>query len=273
MRNLNRGNVIKEGLHAFIAALQFLTRLPVNVQLDYNESVFRRSAVYYPAAGAVIGAILAAAGHLLALVLPPAPVAVVLVAIWAGVTGALHLDGLMDTADGLLSHRSRERALEIMKDSRVGAMGVIAGVLLLMLKGSLLLYLLPLKGFWPAVLIAAPVLSRWFAVWAIAGWPYARAESGMGSLVDSVARREAVQATVWAAALCFAALLLYRLPPVQSAVCTFALFCLAGGAGFVLARGMALKLGGLTGDTYGAIIESLECLILLAAAAYAFNGF
>src|SRR5690606_5946187 len=105
------------GMQAFAAALQFLTRLPIRVQLNYNEDLFRRSTVYYPAAGALIGLLTAIAGFLLTYALPAAPASVLVLSVWIGLTGALHLDGLMDTADGLLSHRSRERMLEIMKDS------------------------------------------------------------------------------------------------------------------------------------------------------------
>lgn len=111
---------------AFIAALQFLTRLPIPVQVADDPGVFRRSTVFYPAAGLVIGGMVAGIGYGASFVFPAPVNAALLLCIWVLLTGGLHLDGLMDTADGLLSHRSRERMLEIMKDSRVGAMGVIA---------------------------------------------------------------------------------------------------------------------------------------------------
>ena len=125
-----------------IAAFQFLTRLPIPVQIDYTDRVFRRSAIFYPLVGFVIGFFLLLAGEGLALCLPAMPAAVLLLGFWVVLTGGLHLDGLMDTADGILSHRPREQMLEIMKDSRVGAMGVIVGVLHLLLKFSLLYTLL-----------------------------------------------------------------------------------------------------------------------------------
>ena len=129
-------------LRAGLAAFQFLTRLPIPVQIDYTERVFQRSSVFYPLVGFVIGLLLLLAGEGLTQVLPTMPAAVLLLAIWVVLTGGLHLDGLMDTADGILSHRPREQMLEIMKDSRVGAMGVIVCVLHLLLKFSLLYTLL-----------------------------------------------------------------------------------------------------------------------------------
>ncbi|GAA3402477.1 adenosylcobinamide-GDP ribazoletransferase [Paenibacillus hodogayensis] len=250
---------------ACAAAFQFLTRFPVNIQLQYTDDLFRRSAVYYPLVGAAIGGLLALAGWLLGFVLPAAPAAVLVLGIWVAATGALHLDGLMDTADGLLSHRSRERMLEIMKDSRVGAMGVVAGVLLMLLKGSLLLSLPLQSAAYGAAVMAAPLWSRAFVVWAIAGWPYAREGKGLGSLFAAVTRAEAWKATALAVAaglLLFAA---YGLSWGEAAAYALGLTVITGAVGYGLARAMAGKLGGLTGDTYGALIELLECTALLAA--------
>ncbi|PYI57600.1 adenosylcobinamide-GDP ribazoletransferase [Paenibacillus flagellatus] len=252
---------------ACLAALQFLTRLPVRVSLDYTNDLFRRSAAYYPIAGLAVGLLVAGSAWLLGRVVPPAPASVLALGVWVAATGALHLDGLMDTADGLLSHRSRERMLEIMKDSRVGAMGVVAGVLLLLLKFALLLTIVPAPDRWLGLLIAAPVWSRWFAVWAIAGWPYAREGQGLGALFAAVTRSEARTATVWAAAVSVAALLACGFPWVAAVGYAVGFAALSGLLGYWLARSMARKLGGLTGDTYGALIELLECALLLAAVA------
>ncbi|MEF3302779.1 adenosylcobinamide-GDP ribazoletransferase [Paenibacillus sp. GYB003] len=257
-------------LQACAAAFQFMTRIPVKAQLDYTDDLFRRSTVYYPIVGLAIGGMLAAAGWLLALVLPAAPASVLTLGLWAAVTGALHLDGLMDTADGLLSHRSRERMLEIMKDSRVGAMGVVAGALLLLLKFALLAELLPRSGDSIAFLVLAPMWGRWFVVWAIAGWPYAReGQGGLGGLFAAVTRSEAGAATACAAAAGLLVLLAFGFAWWEAVVWTAGAIALAGALGYALARAMARKLGGLTGDTYGALIELLECAVLLAAAAAA----
>lgn len=264
-------NVFLTELQACAAAFQFLTRIPIKAQLNYTDDLFRRSTVYYPVVGAVVGGVLAAACWLLGQLLPSIPASVLALGVWVAISGALHVDGLMDTADGLLSHRSRERMLEIMKDSRVGAMGVVAGVLLLLLKFSLLVSLLPHSGAFIAFAVVAPVWGRWFVVWAIAGWPYAREGQGLGSLFASVTRAEAGAASLLAIAVSLIVFAVFGFSWTDIVGYTAGSLLIAGAIGYLLARGMARKLGGLTGDTYGALIELLECAVLLAAVAIA-NG-
>jgi cobalamin 5'-phosphate synthase/cobalamin synthase len=257
-----------------MAAFQFLTRLPVPFQFEYTDRVFRRSVIFYPLAGLVIGLILLAVGEGLRLLLPAMPAAVLLLGLWIAITGGLHLDGLMDTADGLLSHRPRDQMLEIMKDSRVGAMGVMAGVLQLLFKFSLLYSVLGMdqKGAWHAagvLLVLVPVWSRWFMAAAIYGWPYARRESGLGSLFQSVAKRHVLASTIVALLIMLFVFLcghryLEVILPFKSLwiiAAGFVMFtCLLG---WLIAAYMSRQLGGLTGDTYGALNELLEVLLLL----------
>lgn len=260
-------------LQAVAAAFQFLTCIPIPIQLHYDERLFRRSAVFYPFAGAVIGLVLLFAAVALDSLLPAAPAAVLLLGIWIALTGGLHMDGLMDTADGVLSHRSRERMLEIMKDSRVGAMGVIVGGWQLLLKAALLYAWLEYAQQWHdlLMLVLIPIWSRLFMVWAIAGWPYARQGEGMGRLVATVSYREGWVASLLATALTLLTLYIgivnaevTLLPALLSAlVITVALAAATALIGWLLARYMAGKLGGLTGDTYGAINELLESALLL----------
>ncbi|MEW9699692.1 adenosylcobinamide-GDP ribazoletransferase [Paenibacillus sp. SI8] len=262
-------------LHGGIAAFQFLTRLPIPVQIEYTAQVFRRSVVFYPLAGFVIGVLLLLAGDGLRLVLPAMPAAVILLGLWVLLTGGLHLDGLMDTADGILSHRPREQMLEIMKDSRVGAMGVIVCVLHLLLKFSMIYSLLisnQAGHIWKAasfLLAAIPIWSRWFMVVAIHAWPYARSGSGLGGLFRGVTKGHVAACT-------FVALLLTALVaaighssltaffghmPIWSVLVGFPVVtCLVG---CLAAAYISRKLGGLTGDTYGALNELLEGLLLL----------
>jgi adenosylcobinamide-phosphate synthase/adenosylcobinamide-GDP ribazoletransferase len=261
---------VKEWLQAAAAALQFLTRFPVRWRVPYDEPTLARSVVMYPTAGLAVGLALAAAGTAASWLLPPLPAAVVVTAVWAAVTGGLHLDGLMDTADGLLSYRSRDRMLEIMKDSRVGAMGVIAGVLQLGLKASLLTPWTAAAS--PAAwlpLLTVPVWSRAFLAAAIAGWPYARAE-GLGALLRGVRLRHAAGAAGAAAALAalvLAAELRSGTAPSGAVLQLAAMAAVTYGGGAWLAARIARKLGGLTGDTYGALNEALETALLLVLAA------
>lgn len=261
---------IVKGLAGCAAAFQFLTRLPVPVKLHYDDALFRRSVVFYPLVGAVIGILLGAVGLLLQGWLSPGVTAALLLVLWIAMTGGLHLDGLMDTADGIFSYRSREQMLEIMKDSRVGAMGVIACVLLLLCKWTLLqqwqpfaprgaLFVLPLVALW----------SRWYMVVAIACWPYARqgqaGGGGLGSFFRGLGAKHLIAHTLLALLLSWMLVPLTGEPLfslhgfviIGSAVVT------SGIVGALMSVFLARKLGGLTGDTYGALNEVLETVLLL----------
>lgn len=180
--------------HAAAAAFQFLSRFPVKMQIDFVPSLLRESVVFYPLVGAAIGLCVWLMGALSGAVLPAFPAAVLTLTLWVWLTGGLHLDGWMDTADGLLSYRTRERMLEIMKDSRVGAMGVIACVLLLMMKAALIADFIA-RGHWMygALLILPMIWSRWFMVYAMSAWPNARGDDGLAVLFKGLGERKEVQ--------------------------------------------------------------------------------
>jgi len=267
-------NVMLGGAQSCIAAFQLLTRLPFRVSVPYTEAVLSRSVAFYPLVGAVIGGILAVAGWLLERGLPPLPGGMILLAVWVYLTGALHLDGLMDMADGLLSHRSRERMLEIMKDSRVGAMGVIVGALVLLLKGSMAASLLG-EGDWGRIapyLIGIPLWSRWWMAMAVGCWPYARQEPGMGASLRGVRAAHLLVATMIAGLLSWTVLLGFGHAPLAAVCEACAMATVAGFAGWAMARQMAGKLGGLTGDTYGALCELTETALLLALLLASYQG-
>ena len=112
-------------LKSFIVILQFLTRLPVNISIEFDRKLIAKGTFFFPFVGMIIGAIAAFVYYLLSFIhLDIAALGAVFTMV--AVTGGLHMDGLSDTADGFLSSRPRERILEIMKDSRVGTFGVIA---------------------------------------------------------------------------------------------------------------------------------------------------
>jgi adenosylcobinamide-GDP ribazoletransferase len=155
----------------FLIALQFLTRIHLVRQVNIAPETFGACVRWFPLVGALIGAILAGVLYFADPYLPIHTLAAALIILEFFLTGGLHCDGLMDSADGLLSGRPRERMLEIMKDSRVGAHGVTAFVLLALAKWSLLLDLLPAGP--AAARFAMPVLGRLAMVIAIS-IPYAR---------------------------------------------------------------------------------------------------
>ncbi|HZG83778.1 adenosylcobinamide-GDP ribazoletransferase [Paenibacillus sp.] len=259
-------------IKAASAAVRLMTCVPVPDFGAWNERVLRRSIVFYPLAGAVVGGIVGAAYALLPLALPEAAAAAVATALWVWATGALHLDGWMDVADAFGSRRSRERMLEIMKDPRVGASGAAAGALLLLGKFAFVLSLMEYTAagsLWMAAAVAAvPVVARMFAPWAVVGWPYAGGSGGMGAALRSAGWRHAA-ASLGVGIVCAAALLAVfgtgdAVMLLPAAAAGLALAAAVGAAG---AAWIARRLGGLTGDAYGALIEGLELALLLALVA------
>ncbi|MFZ5652423.1 MAG: adenosylcobinamide-GDP ribazoletransferase [Bacillota bacterium] len=236
-------------MRSFIFALQHLTRIHIgNVAFDKRQ--LGRSGMFFPLVGLILGGLLAALDHLAGMAFPPmAATAAVLVGLVA-LTGGIHLDGFMDTVDGVFSGRPRERKLEIMKDSRVGAFGVLGVFCLLLFKYGLLTGLAGPGGY--TALIMMTVFGRWSMTYAIARFPYARNE-GMGKLYKlHTGSFELAVATATALAIALAAgktggLLIFALSAL------FAHF---------LCSYLNRVLGGLTGDTYGFLNESTEVFAL-----------
>lgn len=236
----------------FLFALYQLTRLPLP-KLPYDEKTCGRSTSFFPAAGLVIGAMLAALWWASGWFFPVYVQAALLIIGMVILTGGMHLDGFMDCADGLFSGRSRDRKLEIMRDSRVGAFGVIGVICLLIFKYSLFLEMH--QQLVIRVLPVIPALSRWGITLAIAAFPYARDE-GLGKVYSShTGIKEIFWATIFAGAVAVAILgpagLLFMV--------------LSGAVAYLAGRKIAWELGGLTGDTYGFINEILEVVLLSAA--------
>ena len=235
-------------------ALQFLTRVPLRLAGDVAPRELAASMAFYPAVGLFVGAGTAALGYAAAAWLPLPAAAVVAVAAGVIVTGNLHLDGLTDTADGVFGAYEPARRLEIMKDSRIGAHGVAAGVLALGLKVTLLAGLEP-ADWWRALPLAL-VAGRWALVYGAYRHPYARAE-GLGRVYSEHVRpvhllAASVSALLFAAALSPA-------PRHLSAALAAALLT-AWALGAYLRR----KVGGMTGDTLGALNEAVEIAVLVA---------
>ncbi len=240
-----------EWLAAPVLALQFLLAVPVPLAVPATPRHLGRSMACFPLAGAALGLALAAFDWLLRQAFP-LPVASALVLSAAVLlTGGLHLDGLIDTCDGLFGGRTPERRLEIMRDSRVGSFGVAGGVLALLIKYAALAALPP--ALRPPVLVLQPVAGRWVMAAAIWLFPYAR-PAGLGAAFKEGARWPAVAlATVAAAALAWLA---FGPPGLAVLVPAAAASALAG-------RFMMARLGGLTGDCYGAMGELAEIVVLL----------
>ncbi|SFS64252.1 adenosylcobinamide-GDP ribazoletransferase [Marininema halotolerans] len=239
-------------MNSFLTALSFLTRIPVGVKME--RKTWQTSPIWYPAVGMVIGSVLVVLYQMFASIFPPAVTGMLVVTGWVFLTGGLHLDGLMDTADGLGSHRDREEMLAIMKDSRTGAMGVLAAIVVLGLKVVCLASFA--TGEW-VPLIVAPIIGRMALLAGIKCFPYLR-EKGLGSQLGA-----GIPQWAWMISLVFGAV-------VVSAIAGGRGMILLLGAGcffFFLAYGMVKRLGGLTGDSYGALAEGIETMVLLLGVA------
>lgn len=237
---------------SFLIALQFLTRLPSPIRHQIRARELGRSLAWFPLVGALIGAVVAILDTGLSAFVAPALTNALLIMAMLLITGAFHLDGLMDTCDGIFAFTSPERRLEIMKDSHTGAFGVAAAATLLLVKyGAMVSLAGPLRG---ATFVFMGSASRWAIVVATFSFPYAR-PSGLGkTLKANSGLVEMVAAT--AIAVGTAALTLQ----------TAGIVCLGLGlAGtWAMAWHIMSKIPGLTGDTYGAISEVTEVLMLVA---------
>ena len=238
-------------LKGFIGALRFLSIFPFGGRAA--EEGLQRAAGFFPLAGLCIGGFLSLLDRLfLFLGFPALLSAALLVCALAFITGAMHLDGLADTADGIFSGKDKDGILTVMRDPHTGALGTTAVVCDLILKTALLA---SLNGHSrEAALLFMCVLSRWSAVPAMALFPYARTEGKAKVFIASLRGRALYSASLQA--LLFS-LLLRGAEGVLFYAGVFLLTILSG-------KFYLRKIGGITGDTLGAQIEISELLVLFA---------
>ena len=233
----------------FLAAVQFITILPAG-KPRYRP---REMVAYFPLTGLLLGLLLALFDALVSLAWS-APIAAVLdVILLAVFTGALHLDGLGDTADGLLGHHTRERALEIMKDSRIGAMGLVAVVCCLGLKWAGLSGLTEHRFLF---LVLVPAWARSGMLFGIKYLPYGRPGGGTGHDLFS----EPLQWIDFRWVLPLLVLTLIAGGRGIGLVLTFGILTI------VLVGYFGKRMGCITGDMMGAMTEVLEAGLFLAVA-------
>ncbi|HQU80349.1 MAG TPA: adenosylcobinamide-GDP ribazoletransferase [Azonexus sp.] len=250
--------MLRRELEYFFGAVRFFTRLPVPGWVGHSTEALNRSARYFPAVGLLVGGI-GALVYLGAALLWPQPVAVLLsMAATIYATGAFHEDGLSDSVDGLGGGWDKLRILEIMKDSRVGSYGVVAMVLALLGKFTLLA---ALDGdLVPYALLAGHALSRFCATVLLATMDYVRED--LLSKAKPLATR--LSGGEMAVALGFVLAALALLPPEKAiAGCV-----LAALATFWLAGKFKRWLGGYTGDCLGAVQQVSEIAFYLGLLAH-----
>lgn len=247
--HVNSGESRKKFGEGFLAAVQFLTVIPLH--RDVTQKELGRSLVYFPLVGLGIGAVLFGLDRLFILFLPAAVGSALLLVVLVLLTGANHLDGFIDTCDGMAAGRSPQERLDIMCDSRVGGFGVVGACCLLLVKYVSLLFL-P-GAYRMAGLLLMPVLGRWAMVYAIFAYPSAR-KTGMGqTFKEQTDRWKMIIATLIAIAISVALMKLWGLA-LMAAIWLSVL---------VLASFLKGRLGGLTGDTYGALNEVVEVFVLI----------
>jgi len=233
------------------AAISFMTILPTGRPVPFTPTAM---IPMFPVVGLIIGGLLALFDQL-ALRIFPHPVGAVLdVLFLISITGALHVDGLGDTADGIFSHRSRERTMEIMKDSRLGTMGLVAIVCILAIKASSLAVIGPHRFI---ALMVIPAYARAGLLFGIRYLPYGRPEGGTGA--DFFKTPLPFSSFIW------------LLPPVCLSLLIGARCFLVNALFAGTVAGMILfykrTLNCMTGDMLGAMVEVTEAVLFLAMAA------
>ncbi len=240
-------------LGRFCTALRFLTIVPVAWRAEEDPHQFNRCLPFFPIIGVLIGAFGYLAASLALFVLPQQVVAVIALIYLAFISGFLHLDGLSDSADGLLSARPREDSLRIMKDSRAGAMGVVVVVLVMLAKYSALSSIAADKIC--LTIFFMPIAGRCAILFFMARLPYAKPEGGLGLLFYS-------DSTKTAAVVSFLSLLalLAVLAPSKLIIALLAIMAM----NLFFGRWCCQRLGGATGDTLGAVCELTEAVMAIA---------
>ena len=238
-------------------SLGFLTVLPIPVKGELRPADMGKAMAFFPVAGAVIGGVLISADIVLSSILPGAVVDFILIAVLALITGGIHLDGLADTFDGLYGGKTREDALSIMKDSRVGAIGAVSLIIIIGLKYTALIsypQALP-QGAKYAALLLMPLLSRWSMVLTASLSVYARMSGGGTGkdFVETVSPLSLLTATIFAS-VAAGVMMGWRGGIVMLFVGVITLI------GVIYFK---KRLGGVTGDVLGAVNEVNEVMVLL----------
>ena len=245
----------------FLAALQFLTIVPLPARWSPDERALGGAIPYFPVVGLLIGAVAALADFGMGRLFPVFVTSVFIVILLAAASGALHIDGLADTADGFFSSRPRKRVLEIMKDSRTGPMGVFAIVAVVALKIALIASVTGPWRWW--VLLLTPLAGRCALLVQLALLPYIRPEGGLAGIFH---KNRSPLHTVWALAILLAVGgLVGGLPGLTSGAVSFI-------GALLFAAYSHRRIGGLTGDTLGASCELIELCPALVATAWLYGG-
>lgn len=242
-------------------ALQFLTIIPVKVNpfgaaqklpRTDDENKLAASMIFFPLVGCLIGLILAGIQSLSSFLgFKAIPAAIIVIIAMTILTGGIHLDGLADTSDAFLSHKNKEDLLRIMRDPHIGTMGVLSVISALLLKIALLSSINPSLKISALLLMCA--LSRWSLICALYFFPYARREGKARAFKEKINPKIYLLATLITLAIAKG---LWKSPGLLT-------FATVGLSAYALGRFFKKHIGGITGDTLGAINEISEIIVLL----------
>lgn len=235
----------------FLIALQFLTIIPINTKLANDKNNLALSTVYFPLIGLLLGLILAGTNSLLSVIpLQQSLTNIILVILLIILTGGLHLDGLADTFDAILSRKNKFEMLKIMRDSRIGTMGVLSLICIILIKLALLASLdATIKN---VSLILMCLLSRYSLVFSMFLFPYAREEGKAKAFIEGMNIKIFSLATIIALAC---AIILWQIKGLVSFILVVIFI-------FLIGKFITKKIGGITGDTLGAVNELAEVFVL-----------
>ncbi|MCM8781986.1 MAG: adenosylcobinamide-GDP ribazoletransferase [Candidatus Omnitrophica bacterium] len=240
-------------MKTFFIALGFLTKIPIPKKLQINDKSLAKSTIFFPLIGFFLGLILVFVNAILTFLLPDRLINLILILLLILLTGALHLDGFADTVDGFCAKtKNRKEILDIMKDSRIGAMGVIGLIILILFKYE------GLNGIPMALknssLILMCTISRWVQV-IISYFSKHAKDDGLGkTFVGNVGKTELYLATILAIAISF----LFYFSKAIILLILISIFTWAS------VKYVHRKIGVVTGDTIGAISELAEVITLFS---------
>lgn len=248
----------------FLLALQFLTTIPVKVGNVKDEDL-TRSTSFFPIVGIMIGVMLATANYFLLCVMPPILLNAILLILWILITGALHLDGFADTVDGFSAGTEKGKILKVMDDSATGAKGVVAVVMILLFKYSILL---SIGGSLKTLaLVFAPSISR-YSMFIASGISNSAREEGLGKLY--------IRKMKWVEFIMPTLIILILLGtvfyfPTAKPAAGFIALAVVLVVIYLFVLYCRNRINGMTGDTLGALNEIIEIVVLLVIAIIGFT--
>jgi len=242
-------------MNSFKLMITFFTRIPIK-NVHYSEEQWVKGIKYTPFVGAIIGGILCLVGFLLHHLIHQDVLSLLMLLLYIGITGGLHLDGLSDTSDGIFSNRSKERILEIMKDSRIGAFGVISLILLL------IGYFVMFTHGTILTLFLFPIVGRSVAIISCRYSGYAR-EEGMGKVfIEHAKKNDAFYLVLFTSLLLIVSLLYFKQWEIVISILLTYFISIR------ITKRISSKIDGITGDVIGFMIEVSQIIFLILSYAW-----